>query len=303
MKRRDFIKYYSLLLSSTYFSPSWAFAQKESLNTKAIPSSQEKIPVIGMGTWITFNVGDNKALRDARTEVLKKFFEYGGGMIDSSPMYGSAEEVLGYALKKLGTPQGLFSATKIWTPSTSKGKKQFQESLKLWGLEKIDLEQVHNLVNYEEHLETLKELKQQKKIRYIGVTTSHGRRHQDLKRILKKENLDFVQLTYNLKTREAEPLIEIAKDNGIAVIANRPYAGGSLIKNLQEKPLPKWSKDFGCKTWADFLLKFIVSHPGVTCAIPATSNVEHMKENMQAGMGELLNEKQRQQMISYFKSL
>lgn len=303
MKRRDFIKYYSLLLSSAYLSPSWVFAQKQPLNTKAIPSSQEQIPVIGMGTWITFNVGNNKALRDARTEVLKKFFEYGGGMIDSSPMYGSAEEVLGYALQKLGTTQGLFSATKIWTPSTSKGKEQFQESLKLWGVKKIDLEQVHNLVNYEEHLETLKELKQQKKIRYIGVTTSHGRRHQDLKRILKKENLDFVQLTYNLKTREAEPLIEIAKDNGIAVIANRPYAGGSLIRSLQKKPLPKWSKDFGCKTWADFLLKFIVSHPGVTCAIPATTKVQHMTENMQAGMGELLNAKQRQQMISYFKSL
>ncbi|MCH2534101.1 MAG: aldo/keto reductase [Bdellovibrionales bacterium] len=273
------------------------------MNKKIIPSTKESIPVIGMGTWISFNVGKNIRLRNQRTQVLKKFFEYGGGMIDSSPMYGSSEEVLGYALKKIGYPKGLFSATKIWTPSTEKGKEQFKDSLKLWGLKKLDLEQVHNLVNYEEHLETLQKLKAEKRIRYIGVTTSHGRRHSELKKVLKSKNIDFVQLTYNMQNTDAEPLIELAQKNNIAVIANRPYAGGGLIKNIQNKPLPKWSKDIDCTTWADFLLKYIVSDPGVTCAIPATTQVEHMQENMQAGIGKLPTPKQRQQMMSYFKSL
>lgn len=303
MKRRDFIKYQSLLLSLAYFYPLGVNAKKLELNKKIIPSSKEAIPVIGMGTWISFNVGDNKKLRDQRTQVLKKFFEYGGGMIDSSPMYGSSEEVLGYALKKLGYPKGLFSATKIWTPSTETGKEQFQDSLRLWGLKTLDLEQVHNLVNYEEHLETLKKLKSEKRIRYIGITTSHGRRHSEIKKLLKNEDLDFVQLTYNMQNTDAEPLIELAQANNIAVIANRPYAGGGLIKSIQNKPLPKWSNEIGCKTWADFLLKYIVSHPGVTCAIPATTKVGHMQENMKAGMGLLPSAKQRQQMMSYFKSL
>lgn len=303
MKRRDFIKYHSLLVSLAYFYPYGLYAKEVGLNKKRIPSTKESIPVIGMGTWISFNVGENKSLRDQRTQVLKKFFEYGGGMIDSSPMYGSSEEVLGYALKKLGYPKVLFSATKIWTPSTETGKEQFQDSLRLWGLKTLDLEQVHNLVNYEEHLETLKKLKAEKRIRYIGITTSHGRRHSEVKEILKNKNIDFLQLTYNMQNTEAEDLIELAQEKNIAVIANRPYAGGRLIKNIQNKPLPKWSKEIGCKTWADFLLKYIVSHPGITCAIPATTQVEHMQENMEAGIGLLPNTKQRQKMMSYFKSL
>ena len=273
---------------------------------KAIPSSGEKLPVIGMGTWRTFNVGSDTVLRDRRAEVLKVFFENGGGMVDNSPMYGSAREVVGHALEKIGIPESLFSAEKIWTEDGSKTREQTAESAGMWGVENFDLMQIHNLVAWQPHLATLREMKTEGKIRYIGITTSHGRRHDDLEKIMRDEPLDFVQLTYNITHRKVEErLLPLAAERGIAIIANRPYDGGDLIKKLkrQNTPLPGWASEIDCSTWADFLLKFIVSHPAVTCAIPATSNVGHMRENMAARLGRMPDEDTRKRMIATIGNL
>ncbi len=281
-----------------------AKAAVPSIRTRPIPKTGERIPVIGMGTWITFNVGESVKLRDDRAEVLARFFELGGGMVDSSPMYGSAEAVVGYGLKKLGTPGNLFSATKVWTPLTAGGRSQIGDSRRLWGLGTIDLFQVHNLLNWEAHLETLRAEKAAGRIRYIGITTSHGMRHADMATIMSSEDIDFVQLTYNAADRDAEDrLLPLAAERGIAVICNRPYRRGQLIDTVQKHPLPAWAADAGVANWPEFLLKFIVSHPAVTCAIPATSQLMHMTENMGALKGPFPDAKMRTRMADHVRSL
>lgn len=271
---------------------------------RPIPKSGERIPAVGMGTWITFNVGQNTALRDQRTEVLRKFFEMGGGMVDSSPMYGSAEDVMGYCLQRLGSTKKLFSATKVWTPSDVEGVEQVADSMRLWGLNKFDLFQIHNLVNWENHLAMLRERKQQGDIRYIGITTSHGGRHDDMLRIMGSEDIDFVQFTYNIADREAERrLLPMAADKGIATIINRPYQRGGLISATAGEPLPPWVSEIGITSWAQYLLSFVISHPAVTCAIPATSKIEHMAENMGRMTAPLPDQKMRQRMVEDFERL
>jgi len=272
--------------------------------TRPIPNSGERLPVIGMGTWITFNVGNDPGLRAARTEVLRTFFAMGGGVIDSSPMYGSAEAVVGHGLAQLGRPKGLFSATKVWTPVTFHGKSQMNESERLWGQKQFDLFQIHNLVNWQAHLETLRERRAAGRVRYLGITTSHGSRHGEMLKIIAAEKLDFVQFTYNIEDREAEArLLSVAADHGLAVIVNRPFQRGALINEVSRHPLPAWAVEFDCANWAQFLLKFVVSHPAVTCAIPATSRVDHMVENMGAARGRLPDAKMRRRMIQYVESL
>ncbi|MFT5129918.1 MAG: diketogulonate reductase-like aldo/keto reductase [Gammaproteobacteria bacterium] len=304
--RRNALKLMGAGLASIGFSPP-AFSAREILAvTKKIPSSGETLPVIGMGTWRTFNVGSDEVLRDARTQVLKAFFDAGAGMVDNSPMYGSAREVLGYALNKIGIPDSLFSAEKIYTQDGGATRSQTAESAEQWGVQTFDLMQVHNLVSWQSHLATLREMKKQGLIRYIGITTSHGRRHDDMEKIMKAGDLDFVQLTYNLTHRGVEKrILPVAVDQGIAIIANRPFDGGALVKGLKSRkaPLPDWAGEIDCKTWADFLLKFIVSHPAITCAIPATSKVAHMQENMAAGHARMPDEKTRQRMVQYVASL
>lgn len=271
---------------------------------KTIPSTGEQIPAIGMGSYITFNVGASERLRRDRLEVLKAFFEHGGGMIDSSPMYGTSEAVLGHCLERLPGNHNLFSATKIWTSKEAEGPQQMKDSEKLWGLSEFDLQQVHNLVNWPAHLKYLGKLKEAGRIRYLGVTTSHGRRHRELETILRNEPIDFVQLTYNILDRETEErLIPLAQERGVAVIANRPFQGGRLMDRFQDKALPEWRDEVGVKNWADFFLKFIISHPGVTCAIPATSQVAHMHENMGALTGPLPDQAGRQRMLAYLETL
>nr|WP_042798355.1 aldo/keto reductase [Thioalkalivibrio sp. ALMg11] len=271
---------------------------------KPIPSSGEKIPVIGMGTWITFNVPQEPDALAVRTRILEAFFRRGGGMIDSSPMYGRAEAVVGHGLRELEYPEGVFSATKIWTRSTATGRDQHAESRDLWGVDTLDLQQVHNLQNWEAHLDTLRERRAAGELRYIGVTTSHGRRHDELERILRREDLDFVQLTYNIQDREVEErLLPLARERGVAVIANRPFRRKALINQLEGYPLPKWAATIECENWPQFLLKFIVSHPGVTCAIPATSVVEHMEENMGALYGPMPDAGMRSRMVAYVQDL
>lgn len=271
---------------------------------RTIPKTGEMIPAVGMGTWITFNVGRNPALRDQRAEVLRKFFDMGGGMVDSSPMYGSAEDVMGYSLERLPSTKGLFSATKVWTPSDAEGIEQVADSMRLWGLNKFDLFQVHNLVNWENHLSMLRERKQQGDIRYIGVTTSHGGRHDEMLRIMNSKDIDFVQFTYNAADREAERrLLPMAADKGIATIINRPYQRGGLISATAGAPLPEWVSEIGITSWAQYLLTFVISHPDVTCAIPATSKIEHMAENMGRMAAPLPDAKMRQRMIEDFERL
>lgn len=274
--------------------------------TKKIPSSGEELTVIGMGTWQTFNVGGDRKLRKDRTRVLQAFFQGGGEMVDSSPMYGSSQDVMGYALERLGHPKQLFSADKVWTRDGGATREQVAESADKWNIDRFDLMQVHNLLSWEEHLATLYEMKEAGEIRYVGITTSHGRRHGDFERIMKTKDLDFVQLSYNLVDRDVEErLLPLAREKGIAVIANRPFDGGSLVDRFQdpEHPLPGWASEFDIANWPQFLLKFIVSHPAVTCAIPATTKVEHMRENMGAAHGRLPDEKTRQRMLKYVRTL
>ena len=271
---------------------------------KRIPSTGEPLPVIGMGSSRTFNVGDDTEERAVRVEVLRTFFAHGGTIIDSSPMYGSSEEVIGHCLAQLEKKDNLFAATKVWTLGKSRGIRKMQQSENLWGVDHFDLMQIHNMLDWHKHLATLKDWKEQGKIRYIGITTSHGRRHEKLIKAIKKEAFDFVQFTYNLHNREAEQyLLPMAKDHDTAVIINRPFRRGKLFKTVKEKPLPDWAGEIDCENWAQFFLKFIVSHPDVSCAIPATSKVAHMKENMGAGFGRLPDAALRQRMIRFYEKL
>jgi len=272
--------------------------------TRAIPASGEALPVIGMGSWITFNVGDDRALRDARAEVLRTFFAQGGKVVDCSPMYGTSAEVIGYCLEKLGRPPQLFAASKVWTWLQGDGPEQMETSRARWGIERFDLMQVHNLLNWDGHLETLKRDKAEGRLRYLGITTSHGRRHDDLEAVMKREPLDFVQFTYNILDRAAEDrLLPLAADRGQAVLINRPFRRGDLIDRFAKHPLPDWAAEFDAANWPQFLLKFVVSHPAVTCAIPATSRADHMAENMGALYGQLPDADLRRRMAAYVESL
>lgn len=272
--------------------------------TRVIPSTGESIPAIGMGTWITFNVGNDPYLIEQRTNVLRTFFDHGGSVVDCSPMYGSSADVLGQALDALKARDQLFAATKIWTGDESATRSEAESSRRRWGVERFDLLQVHNLLGWRGHLDTLKTMKAEGEVRYVGITTSHGRRHGEFERIMESQPLDFVQLTYNVLDREAEErLLPLAQERGIAVMVNRPFQGGSLFRRFQSEPLPAWAGEVGASTWAEFFLKFIISHPAVTCAIPATTRVEHMQENMAAMYGELPDEQQRQRMVDYVRSL
>jgi diketogulonate reductase-like aldo/keto reductase len=274
------------------------------LLTKPIPSSGERLPVVGLGSWITFNVGDDAELRDECTAVMRAFFAAGGRMIDSSPMYGSSQAVIGHGLNQLGRPSAVFSTDKVWTSSGSEGSEQIEKSRAQWGVRQFDLLQVHNLLSWEAHLPTLLSMKSQGRLRYVGITTSEGRRHQEVEEIMASWPIDFVQVTYNLLDREIEGrILPLAQERGIAVIANRPFQQGALIRQLQGHPLPSWASEIGANNWAQFILKFIVSHPAVTCAIPATTQVTHVKENMGAGTGTLPDEAARRRMVAYVEAL
>jgi diketogulonate reductase-like aldo/keto reductase len=271
--------------------------------TKKIPVSGEEVPVIGMGSWITFNVGDDPIMRAERVRVLQAFFELGGTVIDSSPMYGTSEEVIGHCLAQIGNGRP-FSATKVWTPLQMFGPGQMEDSRAYWGIERFDLMQVHNLLNWEGHLETLRADKGEGRIRYIGITTSHGRRHDELERVMAEQPLDAVQLSYNILDREAEQrLLPLAAERGLAVIVNRPFRRKQLFSLFEQHPLPAWAGEIDCANWAQLFLKFVVSHPAVTCAIPATSRVDHMQENMGALYGRLPDAALRERMIRYVEAL
>jgi len=260
--------------------------------------------VIGLGSWITFNVGNDPVARDTCAEVMRNFFDMQGRLIDSSPMYGSSQPVIGTGLKKLGMPPQVFAADKVWISSGARGPGQIETSRQYWGIRRFDLLQVHNLLSWEEHLPMLFAMKAAGRLRYVGITTSEGRRHDEVERIMRSQPLDFVQITYNILDREVETrILPLARERGIAVIANRPLRRGELIQTVARHPLPPWAAEIDCANWAQFLLKFIVSHPTMTCAIPATSSVAHLHENMGAALGRLPDEAMRRRMIAHVERL
>jgi diketogulonate reductase-like aldo/keto reductase len=275
-----------------------AWAQTAAPLTRPIPASGEALPVVGLGTWITFNVGQDAPARQQCTEVLRAFFQAGGRLIDSSPMYGSSQGVLGEGLQRLGTTGArTFSADKVWT--SGDGAAQVEASRRHWAVDRFDLLQVHNLLAWEKQLALLEAMKQQGRVRYVGITTSEGRRHAEFEQVMRSRRLDFVQFSYNLLDREAEArLLPLARERGIAVLANRPFREGALLRQLQRHPLPGWAKEIDCTSWAQAALKFIVSHPAVTCAIPATSRVDHLRENMAAARGPMPDAALRQRMAA-----
>lgn len=284
------------------FAPPLLAQQQQPLVTRPIPSSGEQLPVVGLGSWITFNVGNDAQARAACTEVVKAFFAGGGRLIDSSPMYGSAQSVIGDALARLQHPQALFSADKVWTGSG--GAAQIEASRKLWRIPRFDLLQVHNLLAVDDHLPLLLRMKATKRLRYAGITTSEGRRHGEIVKLMESQPLDFVQVSYNVLDREVENrILPLARERRIAVIVNRPFRQGELTQSLAGKPLPGWAAEIGCTTWAQVLLKFIVSHPDVTCAIPATSNPRHATENMLAARGPMPDQTLRRRIVADVKKL
>lgn len=262
------------------------------------------LPSVGMGTWITFDVPPrDTAERDRRVEVLRAFFDAGGRLVDSSPMYGMAEDVLGYCLERIPDAP-VIPATKVWIPSAELGRRQMAASKSLWGVPRFDVMQVHNLLGYDGHIDTLRAMKQAGEVGKIGITTSHGRRHRQFADILARDDIDTVQFTYNMADREAEArLLPLAADRGLTVIVNRPFRRGALIDRAAGRPLPEWSAEIGVTSWPQFLLKWVISHPAVTCAIPATSSVAHMRENMAIMQGPMPDAAMRARMLDWFESV
>jgi diketogulonate reductase-like aldo/keto reductase len=284
-------------------APSWVSAAPPLLN-KPVPSSGERLPAVGLGSWITFNVGHDPQARDACVEVMRAFFEDGGRVIDSSPMYGSSQPVIGQGLARLGRTANVFSAEKVWIGSGARGAQQIEASLRFWGLPRFDLLQVHNLLAWEEHLPTLFAMKAAGQLRYVGITTSEGRRHAEIEKVMRSQPIDFVQVSYNPLDREVEQrILPLAQERGIAVIANRPFREGALLRELQRHRLPSWTAELGVDDWAQLVLKFIVAHPAVTCAIPATRQVAHVRQNLGAARGPLPDAAMRARIAAHIASL
>jgi diketogulonate reductase-like aldo/keto reductase len=247
-----------------------------------------------MGTWQTFDVGTTPEERKSLEEVLAEFSQAGGKLIDSSPMYGNSEEVVGDLSAKLGLRQKLFMATKVWIEGATAGVRQMEDSMRKLRADPIDLMQVHNLVDVDTQLQTLNDWKQKGRVRYVGVTHYTASAYDTVAKVISAQKVDFLQINYSVKEREAEQrLLPLAKERGIAVIANRPFAGGELFRRLTGKPVPAWAAEIDCSSWSQLMLKFVISHPAIVCAIPATSKVTHLRDNMNAGFGRLPDEKLR----------
>lgn len=270
---------------------------------RAVPKSGEQLPVIGLGTYQVFDVAPAAPAMSELKEVLTTFVAGGGSLVDSSPMYGRAEAVVGELSAALGARDALFLATKVWTSGRQAGIRQMQDSLRLMRTVRIDLMQIHNLLDLATHLTTLREWKAAGTIRYLGITHYHAGAYRELERLLKTRDYDFVQFNYSLAERDAEQsLLAVAAETGTAVIINRPFAQGELFGKVRGKALPAWAAEFDCDSWAQFFLKYIVAHPAVTCVIPGTGKVRHMADNLRAGAGRLPDERLRRRMVELVQS-
>ena len=302
--RRRFLQAGTLAATLSPFLGSQLGAAQSAPLKKVIPSSGEKLSVIGLGTSRTFNVNPDGVAKSRLLDVMRAFFDNGGQLIDSSPMYGNAEAVTGELLRALDNPPDVFAATKVWTYGKQEGIRQMQRSRDLLGVERIDLMQIHNLRDWQVQLETLREWKAAGRIRYIGITTSHGRYHGDLENLLQNHRFDFVQFSYNIENRIAEQrLLPIAREQGIATLINRPFQRGSLFRRVRGQQLPAWAAEIDCASWGQFFLKFIASHPDVTCIIPATSKPNHMVDNMGAGFGRMPEPEMRKRMAQHLAGI
>ena len=275
-----------------------SFYMQSEIIKRPIPSSNETLPVVGIGTWQTFDVGSNQQERGQLKEVLKTLIEKGGTVVDSSPMYGSSEQVVGDLSTETNLNKKLFIATKVWTRGKDDGIRQMNNSFSLLKRDTIDLMQIHNLVDWQTHLKTLRAWKEAGKVRYIGITHYTESAYSTIEDILKTTPLDFLQINYSLLSRKAEErLFPLAQEKGVAVIINQPFESGSLFGKTKGQSLPEWAKEFDCNSWGQFFLKFIIAHPAVTCVIPGTAKVHHMIDNISAGYGKLPTATHRKQMI------
>lgn len=274
------------------------------MNTRLIPTGKETLPVVGLGSWLQFDVGNDNNERNPLKEVLQLLVEKGGKLIDSSPMYGRAEQVIGELSVETGTAEKLFYATKVWTSGKQEGIKQMADSFRKMRRQTMDLMQIHNLVDWKTQLATLKKWKDEGRIRYIGITHYSTSAHAELEKIIRSETIDFVQFNYSIGVRNAEQsLLNTAKDQGVAVLINEPFQSGALFGKVKGKSLPAWSPDYDINSWAQFFLKYILAHPAVNCVIPGTSNPKHLLDNVGAGYGIIPDKKGQQKMTTYFDQL
>ncbi|NNF21985.1 MAG: aldo/keto reductase [Saprospiraceae bacterium] len=274
------------------------------MHQRLIPATGESIPIIGLGTWQTFDVGHTKEELDPLREVLKVLIKYGGSVIDSSPMYGRSEKVVGNLTRELGLKDNIFEATKVWTTGEKAGQLQIQNSISLLDARPLDLLQIHNLVDWKTHIKTLRNLKDAGKIRYIGITHYLEGAYPEMEKIMKQEKPDFIQINYNLAVRDADKrILPLAKDKGIAVLINRPYEGGTLFRKFKERSLPAWAGEFDASSWGQLFLKFILSNNAVTCVIPGTSKPRHMEDNAQAGFGRMPDLTHKKKLIQLIESI
>lgn len=278
--------------------------QSGSQRMSVIPSSGKQLPAVGMGTYRTFDVGSNPSDRAPVKRVLGQFVALGGQVIDSSPMYGRSESVVGELADELGVKDQLFYATKVWTTGREAGIRQMEQSIQRMQTKHVDLMQIHNLVDWQVHLPTLRAWKQEGRISYLGITHYTGSAFDEMARIMKSEQLDFIQIPYNILDRQAEGrILPLAAERGIGVLVNEPFEKGTLFRQVRDRSLPAWATEFDCDSWAQFFLKYILGHPAVTCVIPATSNPKHLADNMQSGLGRLPNLTQRKRMTRYLQQL
>jgi diketogulonate reductase-like aldo/keto reductase len=305
LSRRAFLQWSAGAGLFAALGPTALRAAPDTLNLREIPASGQRIPVIGLGTARTFDVDpDNAAAMRPLEQVLQHFHDGGGRLVDSSPMYGHAESVVGRLAGRLDIAEDLFMATKVWTRGKEAGIEEMERSRERMGGGPLDLIQVHNLVDLQTQLDTLKAWREEGRVRYIGVTHYTVSSHEELTRIVEREPIDFVQFNYNIATRNAEKrLLPAAADNGVATLINEPFEKGSLFGRVSGHALPAWAGELGIESWAQFFLKFIVSHPAVTCAIPATSDPEHSADNIGAARGPLPDADQRERMARLIESM
>lgn len=302
MNRRDFIKT-SGAVSGGLLLQSESRAVSD-MRRRPVPSSGEHIPVVGLGTWQTFDVGSDPKARSTLAIVLNKLVTLGGSVVDSSPMYGTSESVVGELSEQMAMRDKLFMATKVWTSGRAAGIRQMEQSMQRMKTDTIDLMQVHNLLDAEVHLHSLAEWKEAGRIRYLGITHYHAGGYEEMMRLMRRYDLDFIQINYSMQDRSAaQEVLPLAKELGIATLVNRPFQEGRLFRRVKGKALPEWVNEFDCASWGQFFLKFLLANDAVTCVIPGTSKIKHMEDNVAAGTGSLPDKQMLSRMLAHFESL